>query len=65
MQTKLLNLVLGGLLALGVTGAALAQDTPPPPPDQDQNQAGPPPRVAAACAWTPTASSRVSPANST
>lgn len=27
-------------LALGVTGAALAQDTPPPPPDQAQGQQG-------------------------
>ncbi len=41
MQTRLLSLALGGLLALGITGAAFAQDTPPPPPDQ--NQAGPPP----------------------
>ncbi len=41
MQSRLLSLTLGGMLALGITGAALAQDTPPPPPDQ--NQAGPPP----------------------
>lgn len=41
MQTRLLHLALGGLLAFGATAAALAQDTPPPPPDQ--NQAGPPP----------------------
>ena len=41
MQTRFLSLALGGLLALGVTGAAFAQDPPPPPPDQ--NQAGPPP----------------------
>ena len=43
MQTRLLNLVLGGLLTLGSTCAALAQDTPPPAPNssQDQNQAGP------------------------
>jgi protein CpxP len=39
MQTKLVTLALGGLLALGVTGLALAQDNPPPP--QDQGQAGP------------------------
>ena len=31
MQTKLFTLALGGLLALGVTGA-VAQDNPPPPP---------------------------------
>jgi protein CpxP len=41
MQSKIFALALGGLIALGVTGAAGAQDTPPPPPDQ--NQAGPPP----------------------
>src|SRR5205085_2914415 len=41
MRTKLIHLALGGLLAIGVTGAALAQDNPPPP--ADQNQAGPPP----------------------
>ncbi len=41
MQSRLISLTLGGILALGTTGAALAQDTPPPPPDQ--NQAGPPP----------------------
>jgi len=41
MQSKLFTLALGGLIALGVTGAARAQDNPPPP--QDQNQAGPPP----------------------
>jgi len=40
MQTKLFTLALGGLLALGASSAALAQDNPPPPPDQ--NQAGPP-----------------------
>ncbi len=45
MQTRLLSLTLGGLLALGVAGAAFAQDPPPPPPNssQDQNQAAPPP----------------------
>jgi periplasmic protein CpxP/Spy len=42
MQTKLLSLALGGVLALGISGAAFAQDTPPPPPP-DQGQAGPPP----------------------
>lgn len=44
MQNRLISLTLGGILALGITGAALAQDTPPPPPNasQDQNQAGPP-----------------------
>src|SRR5579863_8438362 len=41
MPTKFATLTLSGLLALGVTGAAFAQDTPPPPPSQDQ--AGPPP----------------------
>lgn len=41
MQTKLFTLALGGLLALGISSVALAQDNPPPPPDQDQ--AGPPP----------------------
>lgn len=40
MQTKLFTMALGGMLALGVSSAALAQDNPPPPPDQ--NQAGPP-----------------------
>lgn len=40
MQTKLFTLALGGLLAVGVSSAALAQDNPPPPPDQ--GQAGPP-----------------------
>jgi len=38
MQTKLFTLALSGLLAIGVSGAALAQDNPPPP----QDQAGPP-----------------------
>ena len=39
MQTKLFTLALGGLLALGVSSAAFAQDNPPPPqsPSQDQN----------------------------
>ena len=36
MQTKFATLALSGLLALGVTGTAFAQDTPPPPPDQGQ-----------------------------
>ncbi len=40
MQIKLIPLALSGLLALGVTAVASAQDTPPPPPDQ--TQAGPP-----------------------
>ena len=39
MQTRLFTLALGGLLAIGTTAAALAQDNPPPP--ADQNQAGP------------------------
>jgi periplasmic protein CpxP/Spy len=44
MQTKLLSLALGGVLALGISGAAFAQDTPPPPPP-DQGQAAPPPEA--------------------
>jgi hypothetical protein len=40
MKTRLLNLTLGGLLTIGGTCAALAQD--PPPPTPDQNQAAPP-----------------------
>ena len=43
MKTRFLNLALGGLLAVGGTCVAFAQDTPPPPPP-DQNQAGPPPQ---------------------
>jgi protein CpxP len=43
MQSRLLSLTLGGMLALGFTGAVVAQDTPPPPPP-DQSQAGPPPQ---------------------
>jgi Spy/CpxP family protein refolding chaperone len=31
---------MAAVLALGVTAAALAQDTPPPPPDQAQGQPG-------------------------
>jgi Spy/CpxP family protein refolding chaperone len=42
MQSRLLSLALGGMLALGTTGVMLAQDTPPPPPDQ--SQAGTPPQ---------------------
>jgi Spy/CpxP family protein refolding chaperone len=40
MQSKIFALTLAGVLALGVTAAARAQDNPPPPPDQ--SQAGPP-----------------------
>ena len=40
MKTRFLTLALGGLIAVGSTCAALAQDPPPPPPDQ--NQAGAP-----------------------
>ena len=40
MKSKFVTLALGGLLTIGSTSAALAQDTPPPPPDQ--NQAAPP-----------------------
>src|SRR5579862_8054642 len=43
MRTKLVHLALSGLLALGVTAVASAQDTPPPPPDPGQT-GGPPPR---------------------
>jgi periplasmic protein CpxP/Spy len=42
MPIKILTLALGGLLALGATATAPAQDNAPPPPDQ--NQAGPPPQ---------------------
>jgi len=42
MQHRFLSLALGSMLALGITGAAFAQDAPPPPPP-DQNQPGPPP----------------------
>src|SRR5438552_1581330 len=37
MQIKHLPLILGGMLTLGLAGAALAQDSPPP---QDQTQRG-------------------------
>ncbi len=40
MRNKLFTLAMAATLALGVTGAALAQDTPPPPPDQAQGQQG-------------------------
>ncbi len=54
MRNKLLTLAMAATLALGVTAAALAQDTPPPPPDQARaNRANP---AAAPCAWTPTGS---------
>ena len=43
MQIRLLSLALGGMLALGFTGAAFAQDTPPPSPPI-KSQAGPPPQ---------------------
>lgn len=43
MRTKLFTLALGAALALGITGAALAQDTPPPPQGQDQGGRGPRP----------------------
>ena len=39
MQTKLITLALGGLLAVS---AAVAQDSPSPTTSQDQNQAGAP-----------------------
>jgi Spy/CpxP family protein refolding chaperone len=39
MQSRLLTLALGGLLTLGVTGAAIAQDNAPPA--QEQGQPGP------------------------
>ncbi len=38
MRNKLFTLAMAATLALGVTSAALAQDTPPPPP---QDQASP------------------------
>ena len=41
MQTKLLTLALGSLLAIGVSSAAFAQDAPPPPQNPGQDQAGP------------------------
>jgi len=40
MKTRLLNLTLAGLLTVGGTCAALAQDAAPQPPDQ--NQSAPP-----------------------
>lgn len=40
MRNKLFTLAMAATLALGVSGAALAQDTPPPPPDQAQGQQG-------------------------
>jgi periplasmic protein CpxP/Spy len=44
MKTRLFTLALGGLLTVGTTCAALAQDTPPPPTNagQNQNQTAPP-----------------------
>jgi len=42
MQKKLFTIALGGLLAIGASAVALAQDTPPPPPNPSQDQAGPP-----------------------
>lgn len=36
MKSKVLTLALGGLLTLGVTAAATAQDNPPPPQEQGQ-----------------------------
>ena len=59
MQTKFATLALSGLLALGVTGAAFAQDNPPPPPPIRVKPDHP--KAAAACAWTPTDSSSASP----
>lgn len=41
MRNKLFTLALGGLLTVGATGAAMAQDNPPPPPGQDQPQGEP------------------------
>lgn len=41
MQPKLLTLTLGGLITLGSSCAALAQDTPPPPPNAGQDQPQP------------------------
>jgi len=41
MRNKPFPLVLAAVLALGVTGAAMAQDTPPPPQDQGQQGRGP------------------------
>jgi hypothetical protein len=43
MRTKIFTLALGATLALGLTGAALAQDTPPPTQGQDQGGRGPRP----------------------
>ena len=40
MRTRLFSIALTAALTLGVTGAALAQDTPPPP-DQSQPGHGP------------------------
>jgi hypothetical protein len=38
MQNSLFTLALGGMLTLGMTGAAVAQDNTAPPPEQGQQQ---------------------------
>ena len=41
MRNQLVTLALGGLLTLGVSGAAMAQDNAAPPQEQGQQGRGP------------------------